>query len=84
MTYLGDLRLERAHHQLAAAEAGSATATGVATRWGFTHLGRFARAYRAMVLGSPSDTLRSGGAASTSPNLSSCHASVNATSRQAS
>jgi AraC-like DNA-binding protein len=33
------------------------TVTAVATRWGFLHLGRFARAYRALFREKPSDTL---------------------------
>ncbi|WP_063760013.1 AraC family transcriptional regulator [Streptomyces sclerotialus] len=46
MAYLRRLRLERAHRDLAChGPAGSVTE--IAGRWGFTHLGRFAAAYRA-------------------------------------
>ncbi|WP_051871313.1 AraC family transcriptional regulator [Streptomyces sclerotialus] len=46
MTYLRRLRLERAHRDLT--RLGPAvTVTEVAVRWGFSHLGRFASAYRA-------------------------------------
>ncbi|MFI9029176.1 AraC family transcriptional regulator [Streptomyces sp. NPDC053560] len=45
MGYLRRLRLERAHHDLV--RLGPAVSvTEVAGRWGFTHLGRFAAAYR--------------------------------------
>ncbi len=59
MTYLREVRLERAHAELAAAEPGTLMVSEVATRWGFTHLGRFALEYRARYLESPSQTLRS-------------------------
>lgn len=55
--YLRELRLERVHSQLAAAEPGSVTVTAVAARWGFTHLGRFAAAYRSRYDERPSETL---------------------------
>ncbi|RAO32843.1 putative thc operon regulatory protein [Micromonospora noduli] len=59
MRYVRQVRLERAHCDL---QAGSPT-TGVtvamiATRWGFTHLGRFSTDYRAAYGCSPSHTLR--------------------------
>ncbi|MER7397515.1 AraC family transcriptional regulator [Streptomyces sp. NPDC000151] len=46
MAYLRRLRMECAHRDLVAAGPG-VSVTEVAGRWGFTHLGRFAAAYRA-------------------------------------
>jgi AraC-like DNA-binding protein len=46
MRYLQQVRLERVHAELAEAEPGATTITEAATRWGFTHLGRFAAEYR--------------------------------------
>jgi AraC-like DNA-binding protein len=46
MRYLRQVRLERVRDELAQAEPGATTITQVATRWGFTHLGRFAQEYR--------------------------------------
>lgn len=59
MTYVRDRRLERVHHDLADAIPGDGvTVTGVATRWGFNHLGSFAVEYRKRWGISPSETLR--------------------------
>lgn len=55
--YIRSLRLERARADLADSGAVS-TVTDVATRWGFTHLGRFAVDYRNRFGESPSSTLR--------------------------
>jgi AraC-like DNA-binding protein len=60
MTYLRQVRLERAHVELAAADPATVTVATVAGRWGFVHLGRFARAYRDRYIESPSETLRAG------------------------
>lgn len=58
--YLRDRRLERARADLADTSPGQGvTVSDIATRWGFTHLGRFAVVYRARFGESPSDTLRS-------------------------
>lgn len=57
MAYLRQLRLEKAHDELAAAEPGTVTVTEVATRWGFLHLGRFAAAYALAFREHPSTTL---------------------------
>lgn len=51
---LAEVRLERAHAELV---AGGSTVADVANRWGITHLGRFAAAYRARYGELPSDTL---------------------------
>ncbi|HEY1135375.1 MAG TPA: helix-turn-helix domain-containing protein [Nocardioides sp.] len=51
------VRLERVHADLLA--GGTATVADAAYRWGFTHLGRFAAAYRERYGVSPSRTLRS-------------------------
>ncbi|MEB3964319.1 AraC family transcriptional regulator [Streptomyces kunmingensis] len=57
MDYLRRTRLARAHEELRAKETGQATVTDVAYRWGFTHLGRFAGAYRQRYGVTPSTTL---------------------------
>jgi AraC-like DNA-binding protein len=57
--YLLDLRLERIHAELAEAGPGAASVTDVALKWGITHTGRFAAAYRRKYGVAPSDTLRS-------------------------
>lgn len=57
--YLRDRRLDRARSDLADATAGSGVSvTEVATRWGFTHLGRFAAVYKSRFGESPSQTLK--------------------------
>jgi AraC-like DNA-binding protein len=58
MAYLRDLRLARAHEELRRARPGGTTVALVANRWGFSHLGRFAAAYRDRYGVSPSATLR--------------------------
>ncbi|WP_255450029.1 AraC family transcriptional regulator [Skermania sp. ID1734] len=57
--YLVDLRLSRVHEDLLR-DATGFTVAEVAMRWGFTHTGRFAAAYRRKFGESPSDTLRRG------------------------
>lgn len=57
MTYLRRLRLDRVHAELSRAEPGETSVSEVAYRWGFTHLGRFAGAYRARYGVPPSKTL---------------------------
>lgn len=60
VAYLRNRRLERARADLADASPGSGvTVTDVATRWGFSHYGRFAATYRARFGETPSQTLRS-------------------------
>ncbi|MET1044581.1 MAG: AraC family transcriptional regulator, partial [Microbacteriaceae bacterium] len=59
LAYLRRLRLERVHEELAAAAPGAVSVSEVAARWGFTHLGRFAAAYRNAYSERPSDTMRS-------------------------
>jgi AraC-like DNA-binding protein len=58
MAYLRQCRLERVHQELRAAPDAGTMVSAVAYRWGFAHLGRFARAYRARYGENPSDTLR--------------------------
>jgi AraC-like DNA-binding protein len=58
MTYLRELRLAQVHDELSKADPCQAAVSEVAFRWGFTHLGRFAGAYRARYGVSPSRTLR--------------------------
>ncbi|KOS55639.1 AraC family transcriptional regulator [Rhodococcus rhodochrous] len=56
--YLLDLRLERIHEELAAGDPATTSVTDVALRWGMTHTGRFAAAYRRKYGVAPSATLR--------------------------
>jgi AraC-like DNA-binding protein len=59
VAYIRSRRLDRARAELADdVAAGSVTVTDVATRWGITHLGRFACEYRDRFGESPSQTLR--------------------------
>jgi transcriptional regulator GlxA family with amidase domain len=51
------IRLERVRDELRRAE-NSRTVTEIAMRWGFTHTGRFAIAYRRKYGETPSQTLR--------------------------
>jgi len=57
MAFLRQARLERAHRDLQNARPGD-TVTDIATRWGFTHFGRFAEAYRARYGSTPRQTLQ--------------------------
>lgn len=57
MEYLRHVRLGRAHDELRVADPQRTTVAEVAHRWGFTHLGRFASAYRARYGTKPSRTL---------------------------
>lgn len=57
--HLREVRLERAHRDLVAGDAGAGdSVAAVAERWGFAHHGRFAAAYRARYGVAPSTTLR--------------------------
>ncbi|GAA3351990.1 AraC family transcriptional regulator [Amorphoplanes nipponensis] len=58
LTYLRRLRLEGVHAELSRAGPDQLSVSEVATRWGFTHLGRFAGAYRDRYGVTPSQTLR--------------------------
>ncbi|MEV0320928.1 AraC family transcriptional regulator [Streptomyces sp. NPDC050658] len=58
MAYVRDVRLNRVHDELRAAEPGALNVSDVAHRWGFSHLGRFAEQYRARFGELPSQTLR--------------------------
>jgi AraC-like DNA-binding protein len=44
--FMRQVRLERAHQELLAADPSATTVSTVAARWGFAHSGRFAAAYR--------------------------------------
>ncbi|MHB9753163.1 AraC family transcriptional regulator [Streptomyces sp. BYX5S] len=57
MAYVYEVRLQQVRMALRTGEPGSTTVTGTAYRWGFTHLGRFARRYRERFGESPSHTL---------------------------
>ncbi|WP_185899415.1 AraC family transcriptional regulator [Streptomyces sp. WAC07061] len=60
LAYLRGVRLMRVRRDLVAVAEGRATGnvTGVALRWGFTHLGRFTGYYREAYGEAPSQTLR--------------------------
>ncbi|WIM93631.1 AraC family transcriptional regulator [Actinoplanes oblitus] len=58
MTYLRQLRLGLVHEGLRGADPATTTVAQVAYRFGFTHLGRFAAAYRERYDVTPSETLR--------------------------
>ena len=59
MALLRSERLRRVHEELTAGAPG-ASVTEVATRWGFSHLGRFSQIYKAKYGQSPSKTLQNG------------------------
>jgi AraC-like DNA-binding protein len=61
MAYLKQLRLSEARTRLAAAAEGGGRVTDVALECGYTHLGLFARDYRARYGESPSKSRRRGG-----------------------
>jgi len=56
-TYLREVRLQRVHAELCNPEVQTSVSDS-AFRWGFTHLGRFAAAYRSKFGETPSETLR--------------------------
>jgi AraC-like DNA-binding protein len=58
LTYLRRLRLDGVHAELSRSDPWQVNVSEVAYRWGFTHLGRFAGAYRARFGVTPSQTLR--------------------------
>ncbi len=58
LTYLRRLRLDGVHAELSRSDPWQVSVSEVAYRWGFTHLGRFAGAYRARFGVAPSKTLR--------------------------
>nr|GID82099.1 AraC family transcriptional regulator [Actinoplanes derwentensis] len=58
LTYLRRLRLDEVHAELSRSDPGQTNVSEVAYSWGFTHLGRFAGAYRSRFGATPSQTLR--------------------------
>jgi AraC-like DNA-binding protein len=58
MEYVRRVRLHHAHLDLVAGSRASITVAGIARRWGFGHIGRFALAYRQAYGQSPRVTLR--------------------------
>ena len=58
LAYLKRLRLDGVHADLVRADPWQVNVSEVAYRWGFTHLGRFAGAYRVRYGESPSQTLK--------------------------
>jgi AraC-like DNA-binding protein len=57
ITYLRSVRLARAHADLLTADPEHTSVNDISWRWGFTHPGRFAAAYRAEYGRAPSRTL---------------------------
>ncbi|MCS0638430.1 helix-turn-helix transcriptional regulator [Streptomyces sp. LP05-1] len=60
--YLRRVRLDGAHAELKAANPRTTTVSAIATKWGFTHQGRFAAAYRSAYGAPPATTLHRPGA----------------------
>jgi transcriptional regulator GlxA family with amidase domain len=58
LSYLRRVRLDGVHEHLSRSDPWQVSVSEVAYGWGFTHLGRFAGAYRARFGESPSQTLR--------------------------
>ena len=58
MQYLREVRLRRAHEDLRRGEPGSVSVAEVASRWGFTHMGRFSGEYLHRFGEYPKQTLR--------------------------
>jgi AraC-like DNA-binding protein len=59
MAYLRMVRLRHAHRDLRSAYPSHVTVASIARRWGFTHLGRFAAAHKAMFGQTPLQVLHS-------------------------
>ncbi|MBO1337130.1 AraC family transcriptional regulator [Streptomyces sp. VRA16 Mangrove soil] len=57
MAYVHEVRLQHVRMELRRAVPGATTVTETAYRWGFAHLGRFARRYRTRFGETPSQTL---------------------------
>ncbi|MBC2637867.1 MULTISPECIES: AraC family transcriptional regulator [unclassified Rhodococcus (in: high G+C Gram-positive bacteria)] len=57
--FIRNARMKRAHEDLMHADAEVDTVSGIASRWGFYHYGRFSHEYRRIYGVSPSQTLRS-------------------------
>lgn len=57
-SYVRSVRLDRAHRDLQAADAGHDTVLAIALRWGFSNRSRFAAEYRAAYGETPAVTLR--------------------------
>jgi AraC-like DNA-binding protein len=58
MAFVRDVRLAHAHAELVTADPTTSSVAAVASRWGFTHFGRFAQAHRLRYGEHPSVTLR--------------------------
>ena len=58
MGRLKAMRLERVHADLMSAQPGKASVTDIAMKWGFSHLGHFAKSYKDRFGHSPNETLR--------------------------
>jgi AraC-like DNA-binding protein len=63
MTYLRQVRLKRAHHELLESDPSVETVASIAKRWGYTNPGRFAAVHAARYGETPAATLRRSGRA---------------------
>jgi transcriptional regulator GlxA family with amidase domain len=59
MAYLRTVRLRHAHRDLRSGHPSQVTVASIAHRWGFSHLGRFAAAHKAMFGETPLHVLHS-------------------------
>ncbi len=57
MSYLREVRLQRAHQMLLTSDPSTVTVASVAYQWGFTNLGRFAAAHAARYRETPTQAL---------------------------
>ena len=57
--FLELLKLNLVHHDLQNADPETSTVLNIASKWGFSHMGRFAQEYTRLFGGKPSDTLKS-------------------------
>lgn len=58
LEYLARVRLENAHQELRRSSPETATVAAIASRWGFSNLGRFAARYRVAYGVLPGEALR--------------------------
>lgn len=58
MAYVKRQRLHGVRRQLKATKSQTKTVMGIATNWGFWHMGHFCRDYKSLFGKSPSETLK--------------------------
>jgi AraC-like DNA-binding protein len=57
--FLQLLKLNLVHHDLQNADPATCTVLRIASKWGFSHMGRFSQEYTKLLGGNPSETLKS-------------------------